>query len=67
MYEDFLVIGYIKHIILRYDEIDEVYPVGNLLRHGVEIKHHKKDAPDHIQLSDASAEKVLAVFNNRTI
>lgn len=62
MYEDFLVIGYIKHIVLRYDEIDEIYPVGNLLRRGVEIKHHKKSVPQRLQLSDTKPDKVLEVF-----
>jgi len=67
MYEDFLVIGYTKHIVLLYDEIDAIVPGGKFFRRGITIKHHRSDLPQRIQLFNVSLEKVVTVFEQYSL
>jgi hypothetical protein len=67
MYEDFLVIGYAKHIVLLYDEIDTIVLGSKIFRLGITIKHHCSGAPRHITLSSANLEKVVAVFEQYSV
>lgn len=67
MYEDFLVISYAKHIVLLYDEIDAIVLGGTIFRRGITIKHHCPGVPQRIRLTQASLEKVVAVFEQYSV
>jgi hypothetical protein len=50
LYDDFLVIGYSRRIVLRYAEIEHLYVNGERWPRAVHLHHHRRDLPDRIAI-----------------
>jgi hypothetical protein len=64
LYDDFLVIGYSRRIVLRYAEIAHVHLDGTRCPRAVRLHHHRHDLPEEIALWSTDCrlleEKIVA-------
>ena len=63
-YEDLLVIGLVKPIVLRYEQIDSLETLRGL-RFGLRIHHHHPSAPAKVVLSMLDHQRAKALFEER--
>jgi len=50
LYDEFLVIGYSRRLVLRYEEIEHVHLDGTRWPRAVRLQHHRQDLPAEIAI-----------------
>ncbi len=63
IYDSFIVISYVKKIVLTYEEIDSIFSKRYFISHGIHIQHHKKGVPKNIIIGSTDRDKVLNIIN----
>ena len=67
IYDEFIVIGYAKTIVLRFGEIDrvEIKKWMGLVSAGIQLIHHKSDAPSRIIIGTTNPAHAKEIIDTK--
>ncbi len=67
IYDEFIVIGYVKTIVLKFEEIErvEIKKWMGIVSDKVQIIHHKLDAPDTIIIGTTNPSQVKEIIDSK--